>query len=298
MSAPPAFHGSRLWRCQAEMLGRQLRGQAARKKQGALILPILEQGMIQPKTEKKRAGKKRKAMREARADPRKGHEDGGTGVERHRVREQACTYSLATGCFPDSSEEMQVAPRLRPAQLPDAGDDGANDAHACRLSLELDQKPATRARRFPDTDGTWSRSWGGKTMKLSLADLVIGRLNVGEGLAPAVRAPRQADGTRDAGLDVLVTVAGTDPAAWSDMPSLPGVEWGVRPLLTAATGELDGHDVGRGRPFFLDTGTCDGRHARTRQHSDLLTAQIATREAQRDRCATGEPTGEPCIEPV
>ncbi len=31
--------------------------QAERKKQFALILPILEQGMIQPKTEAKRAGK-------------------------------------------------------------------------------------------------------------------------------------------------------------------------------------------------------------------------------------------------
>ncbi len=57
MSEPPAAHGHRQWRCEAEQAGRILRRQAERKKQFALILPILEQGMIQPKTEAKRAGK-------------------------------------------------------------------------------------------------------------------------------------------------------------------------------------------------------------------------------------------------
>src|SRR5258708_40052243 len=77
MTTPPAFHGSRLWSCQAEMVGRLLRAQAERRKQFALILPLLEEGMIQPKTESRKAGKNRKAIREALADLRKANEDGG-----------------------------------------------------------------------------------------------------------------------------------------------------------------------------------------------------------------------------
>jgi putative transposase len=100
MTAPPAFHGSRLWRCQAELVGRLLRAQAERKKQFALILPILEQGMIQPKTESRRAGKSRRAIREALADVRKANEDGGSSVELQSLIEQACNFYLEQGCFP------------------------------------------------------------------------------------------------------------------------------------------------------------------------------------------------------
>src|SRR5215472_3992772 len=42
----PDPHGDRQWRCEAEQAGRILRGPAARKQQFALILPLLEQGMI------------------------------------------------------------------------------------------------------------------------------------------------------------------------------------------------------------------------------------------------------------
>ncbi len=66
MIEPPVPHGHRQWRCEAEQVGRMLRGQAERKKQFALILPILSQAMIQPKTENKRAGKNRKAIKQAR----------------------------------------------------------------------------------------------------------------------------------------------------------------------------------------------------------------------------------------
>ena len=65
MIAPPLAHGHRQWRCEAEQAGRILRGQAERKQQFALIAPLLEQGMIQPKTETKRAGKNRKTIKQA-----------------------------------------------------------------------------------------------------------------------------------------------------------------------------------------------------------------------------------------
>ena len=40
MTSSPQLHGDRQWRCEAEQAGRILRGQAERKKQFALILPL------------------------------------------------------------------------------------------------------------------------------------------------------------------------------------------------------------------------------------------------------------------
>ena len=77
MLTPPVFYGSRLWRCQGEQAGRILRGQAERKKQFALIFPLLEAGMIGPATEKKPAGKNQKAIKQALASLREETSDGG-----------------------------------------------------------------------------------------------------------------------------------------------------------------------------------------------------------------------------
>lgn len=291
MTAPPAFHGSRLWRCQAEMVGRLLRAQAERKKQFALILPILEQGMIQPKTGSRRAGKNRKAIREALADLRKANEDGGTTVELQSLIEQACNFYLEHGCFPETYEQMQPVPVLKVGQLPYAGDDGAEKGQAFRLALDLDQKQVTLALRFPDEDGKWSRSWRENTRNLPLPDPVISRLKSGEALAPTLREMQQIDGTRYAVLDFIVNVPVTEQASWADMQYVLGFDWGVRTLVTAATVDLDGHYVGR--PWFLDTGCFDGRQARTRRQIDRLKAKIATLEAQRDRFPAGDPKREP-----
>jgi putative transposase len=87
-------HGDRQWRCEAE--------QAARKQHFALILPLLEQGMILPKTEKKRAGKNRTAIKAALDSLREEHSDGGSAVELQSLIEQACNYYLTNGCFPES----------------------------------------------------------------------------------------------------------------------------------------------------------------------------------------------------
>ena len=100
MMDSPAFHGDRQWRCQAEQAGRVLRGQAERKQQFALILPLLEQGMILPKTEKKRAGKNRKTIKAALASLREEYSDGGSTVELQSLIEQACNFYLKQGCFP------------------------------------------------------------------------------------------------------------------------------------------------------------------------------------------------------
>jgi putative transposase len=97
MIGSPDFHGDRQWRCEAEQAGRILRGQAARKKQFALILPLLEQGMILPKTEHKSASKNRPAIKAALVPLREENSDGGSAVELQSLIEQACNFYLSNG---------------------------------------------------------------------------------------------------------------------------------------------------------------------------------------------------------
>src|SRR5438270_6300319 len=61
----PSPHGDRQWRCESEVLGRVLRAQAQRKKAFERVLPILSDGFIRPKTEKRPASKNRPEIREA-----------------------------------------------------------------------------------------------------------------------------------------------------------------------------------------------------------------------------------------
>src|SRR2546421_583491 len=61
----PQYHGDRQWRCESETVGRILRQQAERKKAFELVQPILSDGFIRPKTEKRPAGKNRPAIKEA-----------------------------------------------------------------------------------------------------------------------------------------------------------------------------------------------------------------------------------------
>jgi putative transposase len=62
----PQYHGDRQWRCESEVVGRVLRAQAERKHLFELVVPILTDGLIRPKTTEQRpAGKKRAAIKEA-----------------------------------------------------------------------------------------------------------------------------------------------------------------------------------------------------------------------------------------
>jgi hypothetical protein len=103
MLPAPAFHGDRLWRCQAEQAGRILRSQAERKQRFVLILPLLSQGMIRPKTEQQPAGKARKVLKVGilpyAAD------DGGEQGQAYRLRvdlESCCCYLVLRTCRQDS----------------------------------------------------------------------------------------------------------------------------------------------------------------------------------------------------
>ncbi len=127
------------WRCEAEQVGRMLRSQAKRKQKFTLILPLLSQGMILPKTDTNRAGKNRKAIKRALADLRDSSSDGGNAVELQSLIEQACNFYLHHGCFPTTYEEMQAVPVLQTGVLPYAGDDGPVMGQTYRMSLDLEQ---------------------------------------------------------------------------------------------------------------------------------------------------------------
>jgi putative transposase len=290
MSSPNP-HGDRQWRCEAEQAGRILRGQAARKKQFALILPLLEQGMILPQTEKKRAGKNRKAIKVALASLREEGSDGGSAVELQSLIEQACNYYLAHGCFPDTYEEMQAVPVLKAGILPYAGDDGGEKGQAYRLRIDLLGGCCYLALRCPDEHGAWPASWTEPQVRVPLPDALVQPLVHGAVLAPSLREVSEADGSRYAVLDFSVEVPVPQPPEPAQVQRVLGWDWGVRTLVTAVVLDLSGNRLSP--PLFLDTGGFDGRQAHTRRHIDRLKAKVATLETRRDRFAVGDPRREP-----
>jgi putative transposase len=221
MTSSPAAHGHRQWRCEAEQAGRILRSQAERKKQFLLILPLLEAGMIQPKTETKRAGKNRTQIKQALATLRDAQSDGGNAVELQSLIEQACNFYLANGCFPDTYEEMQAIPVLKAGALPYAGDDGPQMGQAYHLWLDLDQKILTLALRTPDESWAWARNWRDKLIQMVLPEVVVARLKEGKMLAPSLR-------------EIIEPVSSISMA----------IRWGVRFFWTLAPLMVDrpGHD--------------------------------------------------------
>jgi putative transposase len=264
MISSPMPHGDRQWRCEAEQAGRILRAQADRKKQFALILPILSQGMIEPKTEKKPAGKKSLAIKQALSDLREANSDGGSAVELQSLIEQSCNFYLKHGCFPDTYEELQAIPLQKAAVLPYAGDDGAAMGQAYRMSLNLEHEEVTLAIRSPDEAGIWACTWRDKTLKMKLPEPV---------------------------LDFIVEVPVPEQGRLEDVRHVLGWDWGVRTLVTATVVDLEGNRVAR--PLFLDSGGFDGRQARTRRHIDRLKKKAAKLEARRDSFPEGDPRREP-----
>jgi putative transposase len=284
-------HGDRQWRCEAEQAGRILRGQAERKKQFALILPLLSQGMIEPKMEKKPAGKNRKAIKAALADVRDENSDGGSAVELQSLIEQSCNFYLKNGCFPDTYEEMQAIPVLKTSILPYAGDDGGDKGQTYRLRIDLEGRCVYFAFRSPDEQGAWVPTWTEAQMRLPLPDPVVSRLQAGAALAPSLREIREPDGTRYAVLDFIIEVPVIEPSEWKQVRRVLGWDWGVRTLVTATVVDLDGNRLAP--PLFLDSGGFDGRQAHTRRHIDRLKQKVAKLEARRDRFPVGDPRREP-----
>jgi hypothetical protein len=291
MMSSPVFHGDRQWRCEAEQAGRILRGQAQRKQQFALILPLLEQGMILPKNEKRAASKNRKAIKQAIASLREETSDGGSAVEMQGLIEQACNFYLTHGCFPVSYEGMQAIPALKVGILPYAGDDGGEQGQAYRLRIDLEGRCCYFAFRAPDQAGRWPASWTEPQLSLPLPDAVVERLQAGEDLAPTLREQVLPDGTRSAVLDFTVEVPTAALPNPKQVRRVLGWDWGVRTLVTATVVDLSGNRLAP--PLFLDSGGFDGRQAHTRRHIDRLKSRVDKLEARRDQFAVGDPRREP-----
>jgi len=286
MMGSPAFHGDRQWRCEAEQAGRILREQAARKKQFDLILPLLEQGMLLPQTEKKRAGKNRPAIKAALARLSEEDSDGGSAVELQSLIEQACNFYLTHGCFPDTYEEMQAVPVQKGGILPYAGDDGGEKGQAYRLRIDVEGRCCYFAFRAPDQTGSWPASWTEPQLRLPLPPPVVEHLQSGEELAPTLREQALPDGTRYAVLDFMVEVPVAPLPDPKRVRRVLGWDWGVRTLVTATVLDLSGNRLSP--PLFLDTGGFDGRQAHTRRHIDRLKSKVAKLEARRDQFPVGD----------
>lgn len=275
----PSPHGDRQWRCESEVVGRVLRAQAERKKAFELVVPILSDGFIRPKTDKRPTGKNRPAIKEAIATLQKSLEEDETSfVALQNVVEQACNYFFQYDRFPTTYEELQPIPLLKVGMLTYAGDDGGEKGQAYRLALDLDAGVARFRFRYPDEAGMWH--WRKTDTIISLPHAVRERLKKGEPMAPTLREEHLADGSRIAVLDFIIEVEKADLPAWEAVSRVLGADWGVHSLLTATAVDADSQQVGR--PFWLNTGGFDGRQARTRRQIDELKKKVATYEQQQD----------------
>jgi putative transposase len=284
--ASPSPHGDRQWRCESEVVGRVLRAQAERKKAFERVLPILSDGFIRPKTEKRPASKNRESIRKAITTLQKSLEEDETSfVALQNVVEQACNYFFQYDRFPVTYEELQPLPLLKVGMLTYAGDDGGEKGQAYRLALDVDAGVARFRFRYPDEGGIWH--WRTVDTIIALPEIVKERLNYGELMAPTLREEQRVDGARMAVLDFIIEVEKTELPAWESVERVLGADWGVHTLLTATP--VDEHSEQVGRPFFLNTGGFDGRQARTRRQIDELKKKVAKYEEQRDGLPSDHP---------
>lgn len=282
----PSPHGDRQWRCESEVVGRILRQQAERKKAFERVLPILSDGFIRPKTEKRPLGKNRPAIKEAITALQKSLEEDETSfVALQNVIEQACNFFFQQDRFPSSYEELQPIPLLKVGMLTYAGDDGGEKGQAYRLALALDAGVARFRFRYPDSTGVWH--WRKADTIIPLPDAVRERLSDGALMAPTLREEHRADGSRIAVLDFIIEVEKAELPTWESVERVLGADWGIHTLLTATA--VDEHNEQVGRPLFLNTGGFDGRQARTRRQIDELKKKVATYAQQRDALPSDDP---------
>ena len=273
-------HGNRLERCELEQAGRIMRAQAERKQVFLLIHPLLCDGFLRPKDEKRPAGKNRKTIKEAITALQKTLEEDETSfVTMQNVIEQCCNYYLREGRFPEHYEELQPVPLLSVGQLTYAGDDGGAAGQAYRLSYDVEQGEAQLCLRAPDEAGVWPRDWHKRVIRLPLPACLVERLKAGVPMAPTLRERKYPDGSRVAVLDVIVQVKKAELADWKSIERVLGFDWGVNTLITAVVLTPNPpdpeHPLQLSRPLFVNTGGLDGHQARTRRQIDELKAASA-----------------------
>jgi hypothetical protein len=284
----PAPHGSRQWRCEAEIVGRILRAQVERKHTFERMLPILSERFIHPKSERRPARKERKAIAAAitalQRDTDRDSDDA-SFMALQNVIEQCCNYFLLHDRFPATYEELQPLPLLRSGLPSYAGDDGGEQGQAYRLALDLEAGAVRFRFRCPGPVGAWG--WRRDEVVIPLPARLLARLQAGaELLAPTLREVVAPGGARTAVLDLALAVPVMQPLpAWGVVSRVLGVDWGVHTLITAtavAANDLNGQSQQVGRPFFLDTGGFDGRQARTRRQIDQLQHNVRRFEQEWD----------------
>lgn len=243
------------------------------------MTPILTDGFLRPKTDKRPVGKNRSVIKEAMTALQKSlGEDDTSFVTLQHVIEQCCHFFFRADRFPSSYEELQAIPRLKVGLLTSAGDDGNEKGQAYRLTVDLEAGVARFRFRSPDADGLWR--WRKEDTTILLPECLKERLPGAELLAPTWREEQRADGGRFAVLDFIVEVEKEALPAWENVERVLGADWGVHSRLTATA--VDEHNQQIGRPFFLDTGGFDGRQARTRRQIDELKKKVARFEQERD----------------
>ena len=164
------FHGDRQWRCEAEQAGRILRGQAARKKQFALILPLLEQGMLLPHTEKKQAGKEPHSDQSRPGFAYAKRTAMGAVPWNYKASSNRRAISTShTAAFPRPMKTCRPIPVLKVGILPYAADDGGERGQAYRLRIDLEGRCCYVAFRAPDQAGRWSPTWTEPQIRLAVA---------------------------------------------------------------------------------------------------------------------------------
>ncbi|HXR66070.1 MAG TPA: transposase, partial [Ktedonobacteraceae bacterium] len=275
----PDVHGDRQWRCESEVVGRLLRQQAERKKAFELIAPILSDGFIRPRSEKRPAGKNRAVIKEAITALQKSlDEDETSFVTLQNVVEQCCNFFFRADHFPLAYEELQPVPLLKIGILTYAGDDGREKGQAYRLTVDQDAGVGRFRFRYPDAAGVWQ--WRKVDTIIALPACLKERLANGELMAPTLREERRADGERFAVLDFILEVEKEPLPDWQRVERVLGADWGVHSLLTATAVDETSSQIGR--PFFLNTGGFDGKQARTRRQIDELKKRVATVEQERE----------------
>lgn len=285
MTGSPDPHGDRQFRCESETAGRIMRAQAERKQVFLLLQPILTEGFIRPKDEKRPAGKNRQSIKEAiEALQQRQVLDDSAFVTLQNVVEQCCNFFLREGQFPDSYEALQPVPLLSVGLLSYAGDDGGTKGQSYRLCFDQDAATATFRFRFPDAQGHWQ--WCADPVTLTLPTVLVERLKEGMPLAPTMRELIKPDGSRVAVLDVSIQAKCAELTDWTQVKRVLGFDWGVNTLITAAvlqhTPSDPEHPLQVSRPLFINTGGLDGHQARTRRQIDEL-------KAARDTLAEADP---------
>lgn len=284
----PAGQPSRIWRCEAETVGRILRAQASRKTAYEAVAGVLSVDVIVPAEGGRKARKNRRELSERMTTLR---EHLGQAADKYllllNVGEQICNFYLEQGEFPKSYAELQAVPVLEVGLLTLAGDDGP--VHGQAYQYVYEQGCLKLRLKAPTLHGDWG--WL-EPVSIELGQAVKDFLARGRWLAPQLRAMVKPDGELVAVLDLPVAVVVPTPVEERTCERLLGFDWGVRKLLTMVVVDVDGQQITP--PVFFNSAGFDGKQARLRRHIDQLkakrdrfdkdAAQVTVLQAELDSC--------------